>query len=489
MVAAAAEDIGLVHGFRVDPMLFVQQDTSLQASLVRSVVFGRSSREDESRIEARFAEIFSRQNPDGSMEDKHGQGQLAATGEALTSLLEMGCSPDRPEMARAIAAIQSALENLRGKEEEEINCYALRALCDLGLTEHPVVAKSLLRMAENMPDLLGGGCPWTPFVQLNALWAGREVADVDGAIKETLLWAEGAVEASGCSKRLGLCVPWSIVQMVGVVDHPAAERIARKILPLLLRMQKPDGGWGEKESNATLRAFVVLKKYGFLEKLRALPPLPPDWQVVKTLEAPGEKPKNIAWSGGALWVLDVDPWAISALSPMDGQVLAKLLISPKPGTNHFGFGVGDGVFYLSAFGEKGARMDIVYEIDKKTGTAGAEMIMPTVRRATGNARVGDSLFVADGWNGGVWVVDLVRSDHEPERISLAASMPDYLAGWGDEIWGVDWFSPVMVKTNAKGDLLDWAEQPFGFNPVAHDGEHLWVLEAEEKKIHQIERLP
>ena len=45
----------------------------------------------------------------------------------------------------------------------------------------------------------------------------------------------------------------------------------------------------------------------------------------------------------------------------------------------------------------------------------------------------------------------------------------------------------MVLTNMQGDLLDWAERPFGFDPVAWDGDQLWALDTESRRICQIGR--
>ncbi|MHC4202440.1 MAG: hypothetical protein ACYSU0_20810, partial [Planctomycetota bacterium] len=84
----------------------------------------------------------------------------------------------------------------------------------------------------------------------------------------------------------------------------------------------------------------------------------------------------------------------------------------------------------------------------------------------GIAKVGSKLLVGDGWAGGTWLVDLGKPDGEPPAHRVAASMPDYMSSHGDDIWCVDWFSPSLVRTNMAGDLVDWGERPFGFEPVA-----------------------
>ena len=477
------------YGFRHDPMAWVEADTSLQAALVRTRVFYKPIAGDAQRVEAHFAEIFAKQAQDGSLEDRHNQGVLAATGQTLLELLEMGCPPDRPEMQRTIDAIRRAVDELDGDAQSDMSCYALRALCELGITDSRAVSASLLKTAAEVESNWGGGCPWTPFVQLNALWAGRDLADLQSEIESTLAWAETAVSPSACSKALGLCEIASIIQMVGVVDHPAAERIASKIVPALLRMQEPDGGWGKGKDGdiRSLRIFALLQKYGLLEELRELPPLLEDWRVVRSIPAPGEKPKNIAMADGHLWVLDAGTWQAIAVSPADGSVLVSVQIRKPPGLTHFGFAPSNDVFYMTAHSKKGAGTDRVFAVDRTSGEVRQQIALPTRGDATGTARVGDRLIVADGWGGGVWVVDLEAPDKEAVRIQLASSMPDYLTASGNEIWGVDWFAPVMVRTNMNGDLLDWAERPFGFNPIAWDGQDLWVLDTSNRRLHLIER--
>ena len=110
------------YGFRHDPMAWVENDGSLQAALVRKLVFDRASEGDEQTIESHFRETFAKQSPDGSLEDEHDLGVLAATGGGLVRLLEMGCSPERPEMARAFDAVQKAAATLDEDKKHDVSC-------------------------------------------------------------------------------------------------------------------------------------------------------------------------------------------------------------------------------------------------------------------------------------------------------------------------------------------------------------------------------
>jgi hypothetical protein len=470
-------------------MEFVQNSDSLQAAAVRMMFSGQPKPGDAERLEAHFTEVFAGQEPDGHLEQQHHSG-ARATSEKLLGLLDLGCSPGRPEVQRALEAVEKAIAEV--PEDEAVGCRELTALLMTGRAEHPTIKSSLERLAKSTVEGLGEGDPGTPMAQLMALWLGRELADVDDAIETILQWLENAVEPPGCSKQLGLCEPWGLVDMVGLVGHPAAARIARTLVPMLLRSQEPDGGWGERwwiggEKHSTIYAFKALREHGLLDELRDLPPLPPDWEVVRAIPAPCEKPRNITCGDDKLWVLDGAEWAAIAVSPDDGAVLETVVLPKKPRMSGFGFAASDGVFYLTAHGEEGTARTHVFEVDMASGEVRRELFVRGSTDGLGCAKVGESLLVADGWMGGVWVVDLQDPEAESRLIRVAASMPDYLASHGEEVWGVDWFSPSLVKTNTEGDLLDWGEQPFGFNAIAFDGEHLWALDAENNRICLIER--
>jgi len=471
----------ITYGFRYDPLRFAENSDSLQAALVRTVVLKQPGPGDTEQIEARFLETFSKQRPDGSLDDPHDQGVLAATGEQLLCLLEMGCSPDRPEMKRAIAAIHKAVEELEGERRATISCYTLRALCMLGMTDLPPVKASLLRSAAEIESTLGGGCPWTPFVQLNALWAGRDVADVSEAIEKTLAWAEAAVEPCGCSRELGLCVPWSIILTGSIVDHPASRRIAEKIVPMMLRIQRPDGGWGEPEANATLRAFVLLKKHGLLERLRELPPLPADWRVVKSLPSPAEKPWGLLWDGDKFWVHERAGHKAIAVSPEDGTVL-KTIPLPYDG-QVYPLGLWDGALTLTHNGEDRT----LYKIDPESGETLATVPLDFMGYFTGTAtQIDGRLIFGDHWYGGATLIDPSDPARDRRHVRVPGT-PMSLAVHGEEIWMADGWAGAVICTNLDGELIDWGESPFGNHCLAYDGKYVWALDNEKKRICAIEK--
>ena len=469
------------YGFRHDPLKFEEESNSLQAALVRTVVLDRPRPEDSESIETCFQDIFSKQRPDGSLDDPHEQGVLAATGEQLLRLMEMGCSPDRPEMTRAIAAIHKAVGALDGEERANISCYTLRALCILGVTDLPAVKASLEKHSVEIEESFGGGCPWTPFVQLNALWAGRHVTDVNEAIEKTLTWAEKAIKPCGCSRELGLCVPWSIILMASVIDHPVAKRIAKSIVPMMLRIQKSDGGWGEPEANATLRAFVLLNKHGLLEQLRELPPLPPDWRVVKSVPSPAENPWGLLWDGNKFWVHERAGHRAIAVSSEDGTVL-KTIPLPYDG-QVYPLGLWDGALTLTHNGDDRT----LYKIDQESGETLAKMPLDFMGYFTGTAtQIDGKLILGDHWEGGTMVID--PADPAKSRCHLSVpGTPMSIAVHGDVMWMAEGWANALICTDLEGKLLDWGESPFGNHCVAYDGKHVWALDNEKKLICAIEK--
>ena len=478
------------YGFRYDPVEVMSSDTSLDGALVRTLLLKTPRPGDAATIEAHFAEVFATQKPDGSFEDEHDRPPADATGAKVYELLQKGCSPDRPDMQLAIAFLEKTLAELPEDERSKAPGDAVYVMCLLGKTDSPAIKATLESQALEMPELWGKGCPGTPFAQLQTIWAGRKVADVTDAIEATLGWADEAVAPPACSSKLGLMSSWTMFEVLGAMDHPAAARLARRLAPLLVRAQQADGHW--REGHGGDKTFYVLRflmNHGLLEELRGLPPMPADWKIVRALPTPGTRVQNICALNGRLWALDMSGPAIVEISPEDGRVLDRLTVEPIPGLHHMTLAAGEGVFYVSSFGHKDGPTDAVHEIDAVTGKSIRHFSLERTSDITGATRVGRQILASDGWGGGVWVIDLDNADATPQHTyeAVAAGMPDYLASDGETIWGVDFMAPSLVHSTSDGKLLDWGERPFGFQPVAWDGEHLWALGPDNKRICLIER--
>ena len=256
-----ASDIGK-YGFRYDPMKWVQMDKTLQGALVRTRVFHRPQAGDEEIIQAHIEKRIAEQKPDGTI-------------GSVYDLLELGCSPERPEIQRAVAAHLAKPENKDGT----LGVYQLHTACLAGGADKEVILASLRDMSAKVKKGLHGGCPWTPVVHMNALYAGRHLYDVRPAITAELKYIAANL-SEAC--YLGYKEPWALIDTAAHVEYPEARDVIIKMLPLILRGQKPDGGWGYHSRGV----FAALKKFGLLAELAKRSPLPADWKIVRSIPAP-----------------------------------------------------------------------------------------------------------------------------------------------------------------------------------------------------------
>jgi len=99
-MADAERDLlrGVRHGFRVDPMKFVEEGEGPQAALVRKQVFGRPKPGDEEAIQTEIEKLLAEQRGDGALGDNFND-----TADKLLKLLSLGCPPDRREVALALS--------------------------------------------------------------------------------------------------------------------------------------------------------------------------------------------------------------------------------------------------------------------------------------------------------------------------------------------------------------------------------------------------
>ncbi|MHC4915875.1 MAG: hypothetical protein ACYTGB_10325, partial [Planctomycetota bacterium] len=344
------------------------------------------------------------------------------------------------------------------------------------------------KLAADTVKMLGWGCPGTPMVQLKALWACRQAADLDAEIEKILTWIEDAVEPPGCSSKLGLCDPISIVGLVGEVDHPAAARIARKLVPMLIRDQHADGSWGQGEEGVFgFRSFTVMRalaKHGLLEELTGFDPLPPEWEVVREIPSPAKKPWGLVFDGEKLWVHEREPHSAVAVSPEDGKVLATVPLPDEKWV--YPLGLWDGGLTLTSNGGDGQRF--LYKIDSGSGDVLEKIPLDFMGFFTGPAtQLNGKLIFGDHWDGGAKLVDMSDPRGKKKHLRVPGT-PMAIAPAGEEIWVADTWAPAFLRTNVKGDLLEWAEKPFGHHALAHDGENLWALDKEKKRICVVRRV-
>jgi len=450
---------------------------------VRRLVVGAPQPGDAAIVLEEVDKILAGQTPDGSLADPENKGAIKATGNGLVKLLEMGCSPDEPRIKRAAAALEKAIDELPPDKWEETRGGALCALARLGRTDKPALKAAAKRAARDALQHPGCGCPWADQIHFMRIWAGRHAADSGGQIDKMAAWMEEAAQPPGCSAKIGLCHTWSLVKAIAVVDHPACRRVARNLVPMILRAQQPDGGWGDDE-HSTFWVLTLLKKHGLFEQLRQLPPLPPDWRVVRSIPAPGKKPRALAWDGKRLWVHDGDkesPAAI-AVSPQDGKVLKTVKLPRLKQCSPIG--IWDGDLTLTTHGKDRT----LFRIDVDTG----EVVRRVSLRFLGDflstaAQMGDKLIIGDHWDSGISVLDVANPTRRIRHVRTPSGTPQAIAVAGDEFWLADIWAPSVVRTNLQGKRIEWAEKPFGSVGIAWDGIQLWALDPKKKRLCVVKR--
>ena len=95
----------LLHGFRYDPAELVGNESSLRGAVLRKLVFKNPRAGDDDVLEAHYQEVFAQQESDGGVKGE--SDPLNNVHGAFYGLLDLGYSPDRPEMQLALAKLVS----------------------------------------------------------------------------------------------------------------------------------------------------------------------------------------------------------------------------------------------------------------------------------------------------------------------------------------------------------------------------------------------
>ena len=466
------------YGFRYDPMKWAKGSKSVQAAQVRTALLKSPLPGGKELLAKEVDSILAGQKDDGSFGEN--------TNGALRRALRLRCSPGRPEVKRAVDYL------VRNKLDEDgtLGIYRLRALCMSGDRYAEIRDRSLRKLADRCKLGIHGNCPWSPFQHLVTLWAGRHFMAVSDAMSTDLTWISEGLNEVGC---LSYKDPWGFLELAGTIDHPMGRKIVMKQIPMILRSQRPDGGWGGQ----SFHVFRALTRYGFLDPLRELPPLPSDWRIVRAIPAPGHGLWSMTYGRGRLWVLSRGTNEAIAVSPDDGRVLQKLSLPVKGAV---GIGWWDGGLAVT----KGKPSEVV-QVDPDTGKVMQRLSMDkTLEEPSGVAQAGRKLWLADGWQWVGIVVDLDRPEQKDYVVMGCPAARTDLAAAGDGIWHFAWHA--LVKTDAKAKpakwvnetvgwdqgnakVIDWGEKPFrGLTGIAWDGTNLWALDNVNQRICIIERV-
>jgi hypothetical protein len=393
---------------------------------------------------------------------------------AALKALALGCPADTPEIRRAATSMLEELKRAQAAGVAGKLTESLAALCQAGFADAPAVRRAV---ADGMEELMrydaanafGPGVARTPNQRIMRLWLCREAADIAPVLDHWMNWMDAGLDETGCGSKVGLFLLWDVLQIMGSVDHPVAARRARQLVPILQRMQQPDGslwdGWNYEAGH-------LLLKYKLFDAVRDRPPLPADWKVTRSIPVAVEKPFSIAWDGTRLWVQDQQTHAAYALDPKDGRQLAKVALPGPAGQGVLG--AGPGCLYLAIGGDE--RM--LYRIDPATGqTSWKKPFHP--RSVLGVAEARGGVMLADHWDGHMHetsAADPAPADQWTTWRS-AAGMPNFITAAGDDaMWISDGICPLLIKTARDGRLLDWGEKPFGWGGIAFDGSNLWALD-------------
>lgn len=492
-------------GFRYDPMKWATSDTSPEVAVVRLRVLQRPQPGDAELIESTIMPLLSAQLADGLWPRQHNDivndTTEATTLETVKVLLAKGCSSDRPEIKRAVdAACRVQLHDngtLRGD--------AAHLAWLTGWQEGDEPARSFSRIiAKQKAEIKQGaeeGCPWS-IPDVNAMWAARHLGsrdDVDEVLEAQLAWIPEQMNAAGF---LSFKDPWAYLKRAADKAHPLTGAIVLKQLPMLLRSQLPDGGWGNK----SLPAFRALVTHGLFEQLRRLPPLPPDWRVTRSIPAPDGDPCAMTWDGERFWLcLQWQPEAV-ALNPDDGAVVKRVQLPVRPQHPPLPRGLAwySGTLAVTTLNDPRRLLFV----DPDTGGVVREIplrVNEWAEEPTGVTAVGNKLWVADSWNWCAAVVDPAKPD-DHRYLVLACPCGGHgtnLAAADDGVWHFDRQMHALVKSDASvepgqwGDssdlsgvpLLDWGEKPFGNHTagIAWDGDALWALDKGSRRICRLEK--
>jgi hypothetical protein len=296
---------------------------------------------------------------------------------------------------------------------------------------------------------------------------------LDLGLDDGLRWIADNMDDAGC---LGCWDPWAVLDRVGPVDHPVAREIVIRQLPMILRAQNVSGGWGSR----SFKVFRALHTHGLFDELRALPPLPMDWEIVRSVRAPEGELSTLVWDGGRFWTLNRASNEAIAISPADGSIEITLKL---PFERVIGLGMwGDGLAVTAAGPKR------IAKVSPGSGKVVQEIDIDGLIAPAPAAEVDGSIFVCDTAVMDLWRIDLADPTSR-KCASLCAPSPWAIAPAGKSVWCLDCCSPGIYRSSLGGRLIEWGDKPFGDSTagLAWDGKRLWALDARNRRVCQISR--
>jgi len=461
------------YGFRHDPMEWADSASGLDGAWVRTIVLEQPRPADKGIIAGEIARILAGQRPDGHIGEE--------THSALMRLLDLGCSPQKPEFQKALEAMRSS----KVEEDGYLNGYELNIACRAGWEDADELNEATAKWIEEVDKLnFWHACPWSGEVHLQALWAARAYGGVMATIERGLTTMSDHLK-DGRHWPVYLD-PFGWLECMGYIDHPLAKEIVVKMLPMVLRAQVSDGSWGGEEhlgygpGSRTFVVFRALHKWGLLEQLRGLPPLPREWNIGRTIPGPEGDLHTMTWDGSRFWVYDRESGEAIAISAEDGKRLHAITLPGDIG----GIAWSDGFLLATRVKPEAALF-----IDPDTGAIQREITADTWGEFSAIAKLDERICIGNVYCGGVHF--LSGNDISKHPRWLAGGFTVDMACVDGAVWHIDAFNRLLILSDPDRDgyLIDWAGAPFGDDTagLATDGSDLWALDSKDHQISLIER--
>ena len=470
---AATLGTDLDYGFRYDPVKWAESADTLAGAWVRTIVLKAPKEGDAAILQTECDRLLAPQSDDGRIGDN--------TEGALMRLLDLGCPLEKPEFRRALKAMHAKA----GEDDGRFGVYALHVACRAGWAERDELKQATARLAEDVGKLnFWHACPWSGEVHLQALWAAREHADVLPALERGLTTMRDHLQ-DGRHWPIYLD-PFGWLECMGYIDHPIAGEIVVRMIPMILRAQAPDGSWGGEEhlgygpGNHTFIVLRALHKWGLIEPLREKPPLPPEWRVVKSVPAPGAKPRTMTWDGRLFWVYDKATGLAVSISPDDGRQQHAVKL-PEP--------IGGIAWSSGELLATRVKPEAILVLDPRTGQVRKEIAGEVWGEFSALAELDERVCVGNVYCGGVHFLQDGKVNQHPRW--LAGGFTVDMACVEGSVWHIDAFNQLLIRSdpNQAEHLVDWAGVPFVGDTagLAWDGHNLWVLDDRYHRICMIER--
>ncbi len=294
----------------------------------------------------------------------------------------------------------------------------------------------------------------------------------DLGTEDALKWILTGLNSAGC---LSYWDPWRVLELVGPIDHPTAKEIVLRQLPMILRAQDVSGGWGE-HSLKVLRALV---NHGLYEVLQELPPLPLDWEIVRSFRAPEGDLWSLCWDGASFWTCDRAANQAASFSPHGAE--ERRLELPFEGARGLGM-------WGSSLALTIDSPNMIVKLDPASGKIEQDVPIDFVLDPTAACEIDGFIWIGDACTRALWKIN-PDDPTDRERAMLSGPSPSAITPAGKSVWHIDCCAPGVYRSNAKGRLLEWGDKPFGASTagLAWDGRRLWALDGRNRRVCQIKR--